>query len=84
MKKITQEQIRQILNCELATVSRYLTGKRDIKLISALKVRDSLDVPVEIFTDADEQLKYFGKKFISNENITSIQADKQLQNKGSK
>lgn len=84
MKKITQEQIRQILNCELATVSRYLTGKRDIKLISALKVRDSLDVPVEIFTDADEQLKYFGKKFISNENISSIQDDKQLQNKGSK
>jgi len=78
MKKITQEQIRQILNCELATVSRYLTGKRDIKLISALKVRDSLDVPVEIFTDADEQLKYFGKKFISNENITSMQDKKQL------
>lgn len=81
MEKLTQEKIRQVLNCELATVSRYLTGKREIKLITALKVRDSLNVPVEIFTDADEQLKYFGKKFIVNQNISSIQDDKQLQNK---
>ena len=63
MEKLTQEKIRQVLNCELATISRYLTGKREIKLVSALKVRDSLNVPVEIFTDRDEQLKYFGKSF---------------------
>ena len=68
MRKITQEQIRQVLDCKLATVSRYLTGKREIKLISALKVRGSLNVPVEIFTDGDEQIKYFGKKFIVDEN----------------
>lgn len=79
MKKITQETIRQILNCELSTVSRYLTGKREIKLISALKVRDSLNVPVEIFTDSNEQLKYFGKSFISIKNLSSIEDKNQLQ-----
>lgn len=78
MEKLTQEKIRQVLNCELATISRYLTGKREIKLVSALKVRDSLNVPVEIFTDRDEQLKYFGKSFISNKSISSIQSNKQL------
>lgn len=82
MEKLTQEKIRQVLNCELATVSRYLTGKREIKLVSALKVRDSLNVPVEIFTDSEEQLKYFGKTFISNRNITDIENTKQLHNKG--
>ena len=82
MEKLTQQKIRQVLNCELATVSRYLTGKREIKLVSALKVRDSLNVPVEIFTDSEEQLKYFGKTFISNRNITDIENTKQLHNKG--
>ncbi|MDS1315794.1 helix-turn-helix transcriptional regulator [Aliarcobacter butzleri] len=76
MEKLTQEKIRQVLNCKLATVSRYLTGKRGISLVSALKVRDSLNVPVEIFTDSNEQLKYFGKSFIASENIsTSIIED---------
>lgn len=79
MEKLTQEKIRQVLNCELATVSRYLTRKREIKLISALKVRDSLNVPVEIFTDSDEQLKYFGKTFISNRNIPSCNDTKKVQ-----
>lgn len=80
MEKLTQEKIRQVLNCELATVSRYLTGKREIKLISALKVRDSLNVPVEIFTDSDEQLKYFGKTFISNRNIPICNDTSKIEN----
>lgn len=79
MEKLTQEKIRQVLNCELATVSRYLTGKREIKLISALKVRDSLNVPIEIFTDSDEQFKYFGKSFISNRNISKENNIKKVQ-----
>ncbi len=68
MKKITQEQIKNILKCELSTVSRYLTGKRAIKLSSALKVSEDLNVPIEIFTDKETQIKFFGKSFLS-ENI---------------
>ena len=68
MKKINQKNIKEILNCELATVSRYLSGKREIKLSSALKVSKKLNVPVDIFTNADTQMKYFGKSFI-NTNI---------------
>ena len=79
MNKITQEQIRKVLNCKSSTVSRYLTGKREIKLISALKVRDSLNVPIEIFVDDEEQFKYFGKRFITKENISNIKDDNQLQ-----
>ncbi len=84
MEKITQEKIRQILDCKLSTVSRYLTGKREIKLVSALKVRNSLNVPVEIFTDSNEQLKYFGKSFISTENLSSIEDKNQLQEENKK
>lgn len=79
MEKLTQEKIRQVLNCELATVSRYLTGKREIKLISALKVRDTLNVPVEIFVDSEEQLKYFGKKFLVNGNISTSVIEDEVQ-----
>ncbi|PUE66733.1 MULTISPECIES: helix-turn-helix domain-containing protein [Arcobacteraceae] len=68
MKKISQEQIKKILKCELSTVSRYLTGKRAIKLSSALKVSEELKVPIEIFTDKETQVKFFGKSFLS-ENI---------------
>lgn len=65
MKRITQEHIKNILKCELSTVSRYLTGKRAIRLSSALKISKELNVPIEIFTDEKIQVKYFGKSFIS-------------------
>lgn len=72
MKKINQKNIKEILNCELATVSRYLSGKREIKLSSALKVSKKLNVPVDIFTNPDTQIKYFGKSFI-NTNTTKTE-----------
>lgn len=66
MKKITQQDIKQILGCEIATVSRYLTGARQIKLKDALEVREKLNIPVEIFTDPKIQFQYFGKSFVNN------------------
>jgi len=65
MKKINQNDIKEILGVSLATVSRYLSGKRRISLDTALKVSKTLNVPVDIFTNADIQLKYFGKSYIS-------------------
>lgn len=67
MEKITQQDIKHILGCELATVSRYLTGSRDIKLKTALLLKEKTGVPVEIFTDPSIQIKYFGKSYISND-----------------
>ena len=56
MKKINQKNIKEILNCELATVSRYLSGKREIKLSSALKVSKKLNVPVSVFASSSNKL----------------------------
>jgi transcriptional regulator with XRE-family HTH domain len=64
MKKITQKQIASFLNCKQATVSRYLTNTREIKLSDALKVSKHFKVPIEIFSNSDCQIKYFGKSFI--------------------
>ena len=66
MKKITQTQISNILNCEVATVSRYLSKKRSIKLDDAVKVALELNVPLDIFLTSEAQIKYFGKSFIKN------------------
>jgi predicted transcriptional regulator len=71
MEKITQSKIKEVLQCETATVSRYLSGKRDIKLNQALKVKETLQVPVEIFVDPSLQIKYFGKSFIKNDTKNS-------------
>jgi transcriptional regulator with XRE-family HTH domain len=78
MKLITQKQIAIILSKETASVSRYLTGKRAIKLTDALLVSKELDVPIEIFTDAQLQLKYFGKSYI-DETITDEEKVKEVQ-----
>lgn len=66
MKKITQKQIAELLKCNQPTISRYLTNSRDIKLSDALKVTKEFKVPIDIFTNAKTQIKYFGKSFITN------------------
>jgi len=81
MKKITQQDIRKVLGCEIATVSRYLTGARDIKLKTALEIKNELNVPVEIFTDSELQIKYFGKSFITDNSISNHTLKSSSQNK---
>ena len=71
MKIITQKDIADILSKKTATVSRYLTGKRSIKLSDALKVSEKFKVPVKIFIDSDLQIKHFGKTFLTtNESLS--------------
>ena len=63
MKKINQQTIADILGVRQGTISKYLTGRSEIRLKDAIRVSKELSVPVDIFYDSKLQLKYFGKAY---------------------
>ncbi len=71
MKKITQLEMAETLGCGQATISRYLTNSRNITLKDAVIVSTAHNLPITIFIDANLQIKYFGKSFITDNSISN-------------
>jgi antitoxin component HigA of HigAB toxin-antitoxin module len=67
-KKLTQTDLANVIGCGQSIMSRYLSGKRHIKLKDALKIKKTLKLPFSVFYDSESQLEYLGKSFLDRTN----------------
>ena len=65
MKKITQNEIAEILNVKQPTVSKYINGKLDLSIHDAIKLNEKLNIPYDAWKDIKSYLSSPSEKSIA-------------------
>jgi len=64
---ITQRDMCKMSGVNIATMSRYLNGKKNLKLITAKRIAEACNVPMDIFLSVETQKTFFGKSFLKED-----------------
>jgi len=64
---MTQLDMCNMSDTNRATMSRYLNGKKNPKLITAKRIAEACNVPMDIFLSVETQKTFFGKSFLKED-----------------
>lgn len=63
MKRITQQEMADVIGVEQPTISKYINGKLQLSVKDAIILEDSLGIPVHAWSDI--------KSFLSTGSVTN-------------
>lgn len=64
---LTQKEMCEITNTTPSNMSKYLNGLKKPSLMTAKRIAETCNVPIEIFLEKDVQEQWFGKSYLEKD-----------------